>query len=241
MRVSLFVTCLVDQLFPQVGLSAVKILKKLGVKVDFDPGQTCCGQPAFNSGYVDEAASVARSFLQTYKDAGPIVVPSGSCSTMIKVFIPDLFEPGSAERQLAEEIAERTYELSYFLVSILGKDATGARFPEVVTYHDSCHQLRELGISSEPRRLIGGVQGIDFREMDNSNRCCGFGGTFSIKFADVSAAIGDDKVGWIRQSGARYVISNDVSCLMHIDGLLKRAQVPVETMHLAELLAQFDD
>ena len=241
MRVSLFVTCLVDQLFPQVGLSAVKILKRLGVAVDFDTGQTCCGQPAFNSGYVDEATSVARSFLQTYKDAGPIVVPSGSCATMIKVFLPGLFEVGSAERQLAKDIAERTYEFSYFLVSVLGKDTTGARFPEVVTYHDSCHQLRELGIKSEPRRLIEGVERIDFREMDNSDRCCGFGGTFSVKFSDVSAAIGEDKVGWIRQAGAKYVISNDVSCLMHIDGLLKRAQVPVETMHLAELLAQFDD
>ena len=238
MRVSLFVTCLVDQLFPQVGLSSVKILKNLGVEVDFDPAQTCCGQPAFNSGFVDEASRVGRSFLETYKDAGPIVVPSGSCSTMIKVFLPGLFESGSAEWKTAKEIGERTYELSYFLVSVLGRDETGARFPEVVTYHDSCHQLRELGISKEPRQLIGGVEGIDFREMENSNRCCGFGGTFSVKFSDVSAAIGDDKVNWIRDSGARYVISNDISCLMHIDGLLKRAQVPVETMHLAELLAK---
>ena len=241
MKISLFVTCLVDQLFPQVGLSAVKILDKLGVKVDFDPRQTCCGQPAFNSGYKDEALRVARHFIDVYSDAGHIVVPSGSCSTMIKVFLPQLFAEGSRERTLAHDLAGRTFELSDFLVSVLGVESTGARFPKTVTYHDSCHLLRELGISSQPRDLIRSVRNIDFREMEKSDRCCGFGGTFAVTFPDISAALGDDKLRSIRDTGADYVVANDVSCLMHLDGLLRRNQIPVQTMHLAELLAQFDD
>ena len=240
MRVSLFVTCLVDQFFPQVGLSTVKILRKYGVEVDFDARQTCCGQPAFNTGFSDEARDVARHLIDVFKDSERIVVPSGSCCTMIAVFLPQLFPQDSRERRLAESIAERTYELSEFLISVLGVTSTGARFPEVVTYHDSCHLLRELGVVDQPRQLIRGVEGIDFREMDSSERCCGFGGTFSVKFQDVSSAIGNDKIKWIRESGARYVIANDVSCLMHLDGLLRRQQVPVDTMHLAELLAQFE-
>ena len=159
---------------------------------------------------------------------------------MIKVFLPTLFEEGSRERRVAEEIAGRTYELSDFLFSIMGVERTGARFPYAVTYHDSCHLLRELGIREQPRRLIRGVEQIDFREMENSSRCCGFGGTFSVKFDDVSAAIGKDKLNWISNSGARYVVATDVSCLMHLDGLLKRNHISVETMHLAELLAKFD-
>ncbi|MDA2935096.1 (Fe-S)-binding protein [Acidobacteria bacterium AH-259-D05] len=241
MKVSLFVTCLIDQFFPQVGLSTIKILKKFGVEVEFESRQTCCGQPAFNTGYVDETRQVAEHFLKIYRDSHQIVVPSGSCATMIKCFLPKLFPEGSSKRQLAEEIGKRTFELSDFLSTVLGIQDTGARFPQVVTYHDSCHLLRELGISSQPRRLIRSIEEIDFREMKNSHRCCGFGGTFSVKFPDVSAAIGDEKVEWIRDSGARYVIASDVSCLMHIDGLLRRNQVPVQTMHLAELLAQFDD
>ncbi len=240
MKISLFVTCLVDQLFPQVGLSTVRIFEKLGVDVEFNPRQTCCSQPAFNSGYREEATQVARHLLEVYQDSERIVVPSGSCCTMIKVFLPTLFEEGSWERRVAKEITERTYELSDFLFSIMGVERTGARFPYAVTYHDSCHLLRELGIREQPRRLIRGVEQIDFREMENSSRCCGFGGSFSVKFDDVSAAIGEDKLNWISHSGARYVIATDVSCLMHLEGLLKRSHIPVETMHLAELLAKFD-
>ena len=238
MKVSLFVTCLVDQIFPQVGLSAVKVLEKLGVEVEFDPRQTCCGQPAFNSGYMEEARQVARNFIDVYENSQLIVVPSGSCCTMVKAFLAELFEEGSREYEKAQQIAKRTYELSDFLISVLGVQETGAHFPEAVTYHDSCHLLRELGIFEQPRQLIRAVKGIDFREMQNSTRCCGFGGTFSVKFADLSAAIGEEKVEWIRDSGVSYVIANDVSCLMHIDGLLRRSKIPVQTMHLAELLGQ---
>ncbi len=239
MKVSLFVTCLVDQLFPQVGLSTVRILKKLGVEVDFDPRQTCCGQPAFNSGYAEEACQVARSFIEVYKNSLPLVIPSGSCCTMIKVFLPKLFEEGSRDHQLARQIADQSYELSDFLISVLGVNETGASFSGAVTYHDSCHLLRELGIFRQPRELIQAVKGIEFREMEDSTRCCGFGGTFSVKFADVSAAIGEDKVQRILDSGAGCVIANDVSCLMHIEGLLRRSNTPVRTMHIAELLARF--
>jgi L-lactate dehydrogenase complex protein LldE len=242
MRVSLFVTCLIDQLYPQVGLSAVKVLRKLGVSVDFDRRQTCCGQPAFNTGYAEEAKHVARHMLSLYvENDDPIVVPSGSCATMIKVFVPSLFEEGSTERAWAERVAARTYEFSDFVVSVLGCDRTGARVPEIVTYHDSCHLLRELHISDQPRKLIRQVEGIDFREMENSTRCCGFGGTFAVKFAEVSTAMGEEKIRCIEGSGARYVIGNDVSCLMHLDGLLKRKDIAVKTMHLAELLAKFND
>lgn len=241
MKVSVFVTCLVDQVFPEVGLGTVKILKKLGLDVDFDPRQTCCGQPAFNTGYTEEARQVATHYLEIFRDSGPIVVPSGSCCTMLKVFLPDLFPEESEERRLAHEVADRTYELSDFLVTVLGIQRTGARFHESVTYHDSCHLLRELGISSQPRQLIQSVEGIHFVEMENSERCCGFGGTFSVKFDDVSAAIGEDKISWIQAAGVRYVVANDVSCLMHLRGMLQRRRIPIETMHIAELLAKFDD
>ena len=160
---------------------------------------------------------------------------------MIKVFLPKLFTEDSSQRSLAEEIGRRTFELSEFLSSVLGVETTGARFPEVVTYHDSCHLLRELGISSQPRQLIRAVEEIDFREMEHCDRCCGFGGAFSVKFPDISTAMGADKVGWIQGSGARYVIASDVGCLMHLRGLLERNRVPVQTMHLAELLAKFED
>ncbi len=238
MTVSLFVTCLVDQLFPQVAFSTLEILKHLGVEARFDPRQTCCSQPAFNSGYRREARQVARHFLEVFEESEKLVVPSGSCTSMIKVFLPGLFAPQSEERRRAEQIAGRTHELSEFLTGVLGVESTGARFQETVTYHDSCHSLRELGIADGPRRLIRNVEGIDFREMEAADRCCGFGGTFSVMFEDVSCAIGEDKLKAIERCGARYVVATDVSCLMHLDGLLRRKGLAIQTMHLAELLAQ---
>ena len=239
MKVSLFVTCLVDQLFPEVGLSTVRILRKLGIEVDFNVRQTCCGQPAFNTGFVEEAQSVARHFIDVFKDSEKIVIPSGSCCTMIKVFLPELFPEKSKERSLAKSIAERTYELSYFLVSVLGVENIDAQFSQSVTYHDSCHLLRELEVCDQPRQLIRNVKNIDFREMKDSDRCCGFGGAFSVKFPEVSTAIGSDKLQSIKDTGANYVIANDISCLMHLDGLLRRQNIPIKTMHIAELLAKF--
>ncbi len=238
MRVSLFVTCLVDQLYPNVGIATTELLRGLGVDVGFERDQTCCGQPALNTGYVDEARRVASCFLETFRDAESIVIPSGSCATMVKKHIPELFAPEDPRRHEAEIIAERTFELSDFLVTCLGVTDVEATFPHTVTFHDSCHQLRELGIFEQPRSLIRNVRQVKFVEMENSTRCCGFGGTFGVKFEALSAAIGCDKTDAIRSSGAEVVVSNDVSCLMHIDGLLRRHRIPVRTMHLAELLVQ---
>ncbi len=240
MRVSLFVTCLVDQLFPQVGLDTVKVLRKLGLQVDFDPRQTCCSQPAFNSGFQSEAARVGRSFLEVYGGCeDPIVVPSGSCAAMLKVSLPHLFEPGSEWHRLARQVADRTWELSSFLVDCLGVDSTGAVFPEKVTYHDSCHLLRELGHRDQARRLIRSVQGIQLVEMEQSDRCCGFGGTFSVKYPEISAAMGREKLDRIRESGAGWVVAGDSSCLLHLHSLSEAAGVALRTLHLAELLARF--
>ncbi len=239
MKVSLFVTCLVDQLYPQVGLSTVRLLERFGADVDFDARQTCCGQPAFNSGYEDEARQVGRHFVDLYQDREWIVTPSGSCCSMIKVFLPELLEDDRRYAEAARKISERTWELSDFLVSVLKVESTGASFPARVTYHDSCHLLRELGIQDAPRKLLGAVSGIDLREMSNSDRCCGFGGTFSVKFCEISSAMGSNKLDAIRQTGADYVVATDVSCLMHLDGLIRRQESNLQVLHIAEVLARF--
>ncbi len=238
MKVALFVTCLVDQLYPQVGLATVQLLERLGLEVRYDPRQTCCGQPAYNSGFPREAARVARHFLDVFADDEWIVAPSGSCTTMVRKYIPSLFEqvPGLQERAAA--LAERTWELSDFLVNVLQVRDIGASFPHRVTFHDSCHQLRELHVFEQPRTLLNSVRGLELVEMRDSTRCCGFGGTFAVKFGPVSAAVGEDKLEAILETAARYVVANDVSCLMHLDGLLRRRSAPVQTMHLAEVLVQ---
>ncbi len=239
MKASLFVTCLVDQFFPQIGWAAVKILRHFDIDVSFDPRQTCCGQPAFNTGYQSEARRVAEGFVSVYADCERIVAPSGSCVAMIKHFIPQLFPEDSPLRRLALEIASRTWELSDFLVTELGVSGTGARFDATVTYHDSCHLLRELGVREQPRRLIESVEGTRLVEMPLSDRCCGFGGTFSVKFPEVSVSLGEDKIAAIAKSGADWVVACDASCLMHLDGILRRRRIAVRTLHLAELLAKF--
>jgi L-lactate dehydrogenase complex protein LldE len=238
MKVALFVTCLVDQLYPQVGLATVELLERLGVEVRYDPRQTCCGQPAHNSGFAADAARVARHFLEVFAEDEWVVAPSGSCATMVRKLMPSLFEDVPDLHERAKAVGARTWELSDFLVNVLQVRETGAFFPHRVTFHDSCHLLRELGVFEQPRALLRSVRGLDFVEMQDSTRCCGFGGTFAVKFAPVSAAIGQDKIDAILGTGARYVVANDVSCLMHLDGLLRRQRLPVETMHLAELLVQ---
>lgn len=239
MQVSLFVTCLIDQLYPQIGLSAVRILEKFGVDVEFDPRQTCCGQPAFNSGYSREAMEVARHFVDLYKDKEVIVTPSGSCCSMIKVFMPELLAEDEGYAEASRRISSRVWEFSDFLVSVLEVESTGASFPATVTYHDSCHLLRELGIRDAPRKLLGSVSGLDYRELESSDRCCGFGGTFSVKFPDVSAAMGENKLEAIRKTGAEYVVATDISCLMHLQGLASRQNTGLKVLHLAEVLARF--
>lgn len=237
LRVSLFVTCVVDQLFPKVGLAAAEVLERAGCQVDFPADQTCCGQPAFNSGYRDEARAVARHFLRVFRDAEYIVVPSGSCTSMSSHHYKDLFAGEPETLAEAERIGSRIWEFSDFLLKVAKVDDVGARLDKVVTYHDSCHALRELQIRNGPRQLLGKVRGLALQEMDKAEECCGFGGTFSVKFADVSGAMAGTKIESIERTGADTVVSIDSSCLMQIQGALARRGSRVGTMHLAEVLA----
>ncbi len=236
-RVSLFVTCMVDQLCPKVGLAMADVLERLGYQVDFPEDQTCCGQPAFNSGYRAEARTVARHFLNTFEASECIVVPSGSCTSMVVHHFAELFtkEPKTLER--VHSLEKRTWEFSTFLTQVARVEDVGARFDDIVTFHDGCHALRELGVKAAPRRLLANVRGLELREMQPAEECCGFGGTFAVKFAELSGAMAQTKIEAILRTGARTVVSLDPSCLMQIQGALSRAGSSIRTMHLAEVLA----
>jgi L-lactate dehydrogenase complex protein LldE len=237
-RASLFITCLGDQFYPEVGECVVRVLRRLGVEVEFNPAQTCCGQPAFNTGFREEAREVAARVLNQFEDAQYIVAPSGSCTSMLRVFYPELFADDPARLQQAQSLRSRIYEFSEFLVKILKVEDVGASFHGRLTYHDSCHLLRELGIGSEPRKLIRAVRGVELVEMQDYRLCCGFGGTFSVKFPEVSVAMGEDKIRAAKAAGAEYLVANDSGCLMHLAGVIHRQRLPIKTMHLAELLAK---
>jgi L-lactate dehydrogenase complex protein LldE len=236
-RVALFITCLGDQFFPQVGECVVKILRRLGVEVTFDPRQTCCGQPAFNTGYRQEAREVAERVLNLFDDADYIVAPSGSCTSMMRVFYPELFQGDAGKLAKVERLRTRLFEFSEFLVKILKVEDLGASFPHRVAYHDSCHLLRELHIEDEPRRLLRAVRNVELVELQDNQLCCGFGGTFSVKFPEVSVAMGDDKLRAVAAAGAEYLVANDSGCLMHLAGLIHRQGLAMKTLHLAEVLA----
>ncbi len=237
LRVALFITCLTDQFYPHVGEAVVTVLRRLGVEVTFDPAQTCCGQPAFNTGYRGEAREVAARVLDMFRDAEYVVAPSGSCSSMVRVFYPELFADDRERLRQVEELRKRFFEFSEFLVNVLKVEDVGASFPHRVTYHDSCHLLRELHVEQEPRKLIGAVKGIELVEMQDDRLCCGFGGTFSVKFPEVSVAMGEDKLNAANAAGAEYLVANDSGCLMHLAGMIHRKGLPLKTLHLAELLA----
>ncbi|HVB36948.1 MAG TPA: (Fe-S)-binding protein [Vicinamibacterales bacterium] len=237
MRVSLFITCLVDQFHPEVGLGMVRVLDRLGVECDVPLEQTCCGQPAFNSGCTAEARAVGRRFLKAFRDSNTIVAPSGSCTAMAKVHLSSLFAPGTPEHTEARSIAARVHEFSEFIVKRLRVTDVGAVFPHRVTYHDSCHLLRELGIRDEPRQLLGGVRDLELVEMATADTCCGFGGTFAVKYPEISAAMGGDKLAAVDGTGAEFLVANDTGCLMHLRGLLARRNSPVRAVHLAQILA----
>jgi L-lactate dehydrogenase complex protein LldE len=228
---------MVDQLFPKVGMAMADVLERLGYQIDFPEDQTCCGQPAFNSGYWPEARTVARHFLDTFASAETIVVPSGSCTAMIVHHFAEMFtkEPETLAR--VHDLEKRVWEFSSFLTQVAGVEDVGARFDDVVTFHDGCHGLRELGVREGPRRLLSHVRGLELREMLPAEECCGFGGTFAVKFAEISGAMARTKLEAILRTGARTVVSLDPSCLMQIQGVLSRAGSPVRTMHLAEVLA----
>ena len=236
-RVSLFVTCMVDQLFPKVGIAMADVLERLGYQVDFPENQTCCGQPAFNSGYWQEARTVARHFLDTFEKSERIVVPSGSCTAMIVHHFAEMFQKEPETLARVHALEKRVWEFATFLTQVAGVEDVGARFNGVVTFHDGCHALRELGVKAAPRRLLAQVRGLELREMSPAEECCGFGGTFSVKFPELSGAMAVTKIDAITRTGASTVVSLDPSCLMQIQGVLSRAGSNIRTLHLAEVLA----
>ncbi|MGA8185234.1 MAG: (Fe-S)-binding protein [Terriglobia bacterium] len=235
--VTLFIQCLVDGIYPQVGEAMVHIFRKLGISVTCPTQQTCCGQPAFNSGYRREARIAAKRFIEIFETADTIVCPSGSCVTMVRHHYAELFKDDAPWQQRARHVADKTYELTEYLVDILGVDDLGAQYGGKVTYHDSCHLLRSLRIREQPRRLLRKVSGAEFVELYDSDRCCGFGGSFSVKYADISAAMAEDKVNKIIASGADTVVGCDMGCLMNIQGMLSRKGSDIKTLHIAQILA----
>jgi L-lactate dehydrogenase complex protein LldE len=241
MKVALMVTCLNDALFPQVGRATVTLLHRLGVEVDFPPAQACCGQPMVNTGYLDEAVPVVRNYVETFSGYDAIVAPSGSCAGSARhQHALVARRSGDASLQEAVTAAPPTYELSEFLVDVLGVEDVGASFHHRVTYHPTCHSLRMLGVGERPLRLLRAVRGIDLVELPAADQCCGFGGTFAVKNPDVSVAMAQDKVAHVRETAAKVLVAGDSSCLMHVQGLLSRQGDGVRTMHLAEVLAEVD-
>ena len=238
MKISLFIPCYVDLFYPQVGLSVVRVFERLGHAVDFDAGLVCCGQPAFNAGFWPEAREVANKVIERLSDQEAVVVPSGSCATMIRVFYRELFA-GSKQEETVKQLALRTFEFSEFLVDKLGVTDLGSRFQASATFHDGCHGLRELGVRTQPRTLLQQVKDLTLIEMEDATTCCGFGGLFAVKFPMISTAMGETKCGLAAKTGADYLISNDSSCLMHLEGLLKRSGSKMRALHLAEVLANF--
>ena len=238
MKISLFIPCYIDLFYPQVGLSVVRVFEHLGHEVDFDGGVVCCGQPAFNAGYWPEAKQVASKVVERLSEKEVVVVPSGSCATMIRVFYRELLA-ANKQAETVNQLARRTYEFSEFLVDKLGVSDLGSQFPGSATFHDGCHGMRELGVRTQPRTLLQQVKDLTLIEMEDTTTCCGFGGLFAIKFPMISTAMGETKCGLATKTGADYLISNDSSCLMHLEGLLKRSGSKMRALHLAEVLANF--
>jgi L-lactate dehydrogenase complex protein LldE len=240
-NVGLFVTCLVDLFRPNVGFAAIKLLEDAGCRVGVPESQTCCGQPAYNSGDRADTREIARATILAFEPFDFVVAPSGSCASMIRKHYPPLFaeEPDFLPR--AEAVAAKTHELVSFLTDIMGVTAVDAAFAETVTYHDSCSGLRELGVEAQPRTLLKSVAGLDLKEMADSDVCCGFGGTFCVKYPDVSNAIVEKKTGRIAESGADTLLAGDLGCLMNMAGKLSREGRPIRVRHVAEVLAGMTD
>ncbi|NLU68760.1 (Fe-S)-binding protein [Streptomyces sp. HNM0574] len=231
MRVALFVTCVNDTLYPRTGQAVVTLLERLGVQVDFPQEQSCCGQPQFNTGYRTEAEPLARRYAETFRAYDYVIVPSGSCAAMVRDQYPRIDGPGTADA------VARTYELTEFLVDVLGVEDVGAYYPHTVTYHPTCHGLRMLGLGERPHRLLEHVEGLRLKPLEGQEECCGFGGTFAVKNPAVSAAMGADKARHIEETDAEAVCTVDNSCLMHIGGTLARRGSAVRPVHIAEILA----
>ncbi|MDI4646099.1 (Fe-S)-binding protein [Cohnella hashimotonis] len=237
MKVSLFITCLGDAIYPRVGEAMVRVLAQYGVSLEFPRLQTCCGQPAFNSGYWQEARASAKTILDAFEDSDFVISPSGSCTGMIHHY-PKLFESDPVQLARAERLRDKSYEFTQFLVNVLGVTDVGAHFPHKVTYHPSCHGTRLLGVKNEPMALMSNVRGLEFVPLPFAEDCCGFGGTFAVKMADISGAMVSEKVDHVKETEAEVLVGLDMACLMNIAGNLRYRGEQVRVMHLAEVLAE---
>lgn len=237
MDVDIFIPCFIDQVFPQTGMNMVKVLEKAGVKAHYNPNQTCCGQMAFNSGYWDEAQAMGEKFMKDFTGKNYVVAPSASCVGMVRNYYTEFFKNTSFHVEL-RKLQKRIFEFSDFMVNVLKFTELNASFKAKITYHDACAALREYGIKDEPRLLLKNVKGLEIIEMNESDVCCGFGGTFSVKNEPISTAMAQQKVENAIKTGAEYIVSTEASCLMHIDGYAKKHEIPIKTMHIADILAK---
>ena len=235
MNVELFIPCFIDQLYPQTAFNTLKLLEKAGCKVDYNPQQTCCGQPAFNAGFWDEAKTVGGKFLNDFSEDKYIVSPSASCTGMVKNYYNDLFT-NTAVHNKCRSVQSNIHELSDFLINILKKDYFGAELEGRAVYHDSCAALRECKIKAEPRALLAKVHGLELVEMRDTDTCCGFGGTFAVKYAGISSAMAQQKIDNALEMKAEYIISTDASCLINLQGYIDKHSLPIKTLHLADVL-----
>lgn len=238
LKVSLFITCLADTLFPEVGEATVRMLRRTGCQVDFPAGQVCCGQPAFNAGYHADAAAVAAALIDEFEGAEYVVTPSGSCAAMVRHFYPALFRDNPDLAGRAERFAGRVYEFSEFFVKVLGLTDVGARWKVRATYHSSCHMRRGLGVVEEPLALLRAVRDLELVELSHVEDCCGFGGTFAVKLPEISQAMVDEKLAHVTDTGAEILVGSDMGCLMHMGGRLSRLGSPVRVLHTAQVLEE---
>ena len=235
MTVQIFIPCFIDQLYPQTAFNMIKLLEKAGCTVDYNPEQTCCGQPAFNAGFRDESKEVCSKFIKDFRGAEYIVAPSASCVGFVRNYYMKMFGNSSVHNEV-KELGKKTYELTDFLVNVLQIEDFGASFEKSVTYHDSCAALRECGIKKEPRKLLEKVKGLELVEMNDVETCCGFGGTFAVKFEPISIGMADQKALNAVATGGEYIVSTDHSCLMHLDGYIRHKGMNIQTIHIADLL-----
>jgi len=236
MNVQLFIPCFVDQLYPQTAFNMIKVLEKAGCRVNYNPAQTCCGQPAFNAGFWDDARAVCAKFLKDFTIDQPIVAPSASCVGFVRNYYTKLFDNSSYHNDV-KAISNNIFELSEFLVNKLGVTNFNSTLEGKATYHDSCAGLRECKIKNEPRQLLQNVKGLEIVEMEDVETCCGFGGTFAVKFEPISIGMGEQKVEHALATGAQYLISTDLSCLMHLQGYIDKKGHNLKTLHIADVLA----
>jgi len=236
MTVQIFIPCFIDQLYPQTAFNMIKLLKKAGCNVEYNTEQTCCGQPAFNAGFRDESKEVCLKFIKDFRGAEYVVAPSASCVGFVRNYYMKMFGNSSMHNEV-KELGKKTYELTDFLMNVLNYEKFGASFEAAVTYHDSCAALRECGIKKEPRKLLENVKGLELVEMNDVETCCGFGGTFAVKFEPISIGMADQKALNAVATGGKYIVSTDHSCLMHLDGYIRHKGMNIQTIHIADVLA----